>query len=341
MQVSDFDYILPSSLIAQSPAEPRDHARLLVYLEGRIEHRHFYNLTEYLQSGDVLVLNDSKVFPARLIGRRVSTGGKMEVFLLRPQDDYHWECLVGHGRVQAGQIIELSEILRGELIQKKDKHWLVRFNLPTKKVFEEAEKIGQTPLPPYIKTVDDPSIRDRYQTVYAHNPGSAAAPTAGLHFTSELLDKVRQFGVDIETVSLHVGLGTFAPLQDEVVEENKLHSEFYTVSPEAWERLKLAQTQNRRIIAVGTTTARVLESVAMTEQLSGSTDIFIYPGYEFKMIDGLITNFHLPKSSLLMLVSAWLQHKYDKDGLAEIQRIYKQAVDKEYRFFSFGDAMML
>ncbi|MFW0837445.1 MAG: tRNA preQ1(34) S-adenosylmethionine ribosyltransferase-isomerase QueA [Candidatus Komeilibacteria bacterium] len=341
MKLQEFDYHLPVELIAQTPADKRDHSRLLVYSAGQIEHRNFFNLSDYLQAGDVLVLNDSKVFPARLLGRRQGTGGKVEIFLLQNKDHGQWECLVGHARAQVGLVVDFECGLHATLQAKLADSWLVQFNKEAEELMEIINKIGETPLPPYIKTMDGPQVRQRYQTVYAQPVGSVAAPTAGFHFTSELLNKLKKQNVQIEYVTLHVGLGTFAPVKTDRIEDHQMHSEYYEVADETWHSIQKAKKENRRIIAVGTTATRVLESVASSNKLSGWTDIFIYPGYKYKIVDSLITNFHLPKSTLLMLVSALLDNRGSVDGIVELKRIYQEAINNHYRFYSFGDAMLI
>jgi S-adenosylmethionine:tRNA ribosyltransferase-isomerase len=341
MQLDNFDYNLPQELIAQVPADKRDHSRLLVYKDGNIEHKKFFDLPQYLQAGDVLVLNNSKVFPARLIGARQDTGGKVEIFLLKEKEVDIWECLVGRARARVGLTVEFVDGLQGELMKELDNGWLVKFNKSGDDLQKDIYKIGQTPLPPYIKTDDSNIIRDRYQTIYADKSGSVAAPTAGLHFTDELLSEFEKKGVQIEYVTLHVGLGTFAPVKIDDVTKHKMHSEYYEVEESVWDNIQQAKKEGRRVVAVGTTTARVLESVATSNKLADWTDIFIYPGYEYKIIDSLITNFHLPKSTLLMLVSALLENKGVDDGVVEIKKIYQEAIEQRYRFYSFGDAMLI
>jgi len=341
MQLDKFDYNLPPELIAQKPTDKRDHSRLLVYKNGIIEHKSFFDLLDYLEAGDALVLNDSKVFPARLIGSRQETGGKAEVFLLKEKKDNIWECLIGHTKAKIGLVIEFKEDLTAELIEVLDNSCLVRFNENGEKLKNIIDRIGQTPLPPYIKTEDSKDIKDRYQTVYAHQSGSVAAPTAGLHFTEDLLNKLKAKGVQIEYVTLHVGLGTFAPVKVDDITKHKMHSEYYEIEEKVWNNILQAKRNNKKIVAVGTTATRVLESVAIKMQLSGWTEIFIYPGYEYKIIDSLITNFHLPKSTLLMLVAALLEDNGSSDGTVELKRIYQEAIEKKYRFYSFGDAMLI
>ena len=341
MQLDKFDYNLPTRLIAQMPTDKRDQSRLLVYKDKVVEHRHFYDILDYLRPGDVLVLNDSKVFPARLIGKRKNTGGKTEIFLLNEQDDDTWECLVGRTKAQIGLIIEFSNGLQAELVEKFNDNWLVRFNKKGLELKDTIKQIGITPLPPYIKTEDSNFIKERYQTVYADKSGSVAAPTAGFHFTEDLLNKLEKKGVQIEYVTLHVGLGTFAPVKIDDITKHKMHSEYYEVEESVWKNIQQAKKENRRIISVGTTATRVLESVAIENKLSGWTNIFIYPGYEYKIVDSLITNFHLPKSTLLMLVSALLENKGKNDGIIELKKIYQEAIEQKYRFYSFGDAMII
>ena len=339
MKTSDFVYDLPEELIAQTPAERRDASRLLVLDRdtGAMEHRHFYDLPDYLRPGDCLVLNDSRVIPARLFGVR-PTGGAVEVVLLKDMGDGLWECLARPGKkMRPGTAVsfgggELTGVVESV---EDDGSRIIRFRYEG--IFLEIlERLGNMPLPPYIKTqLDDP---ERYQTVYAREPGSAAAPTAGLHFTEELLDRIRAMGVDVRFVTLHVGLGTFRPVKAENVEEHEMHSEYCTVPAETAEAIRRAKAAGGRVIAVGTTSCRTLESFAGEdgEVLPGSrwTNIFIYPGYRFRCIDALVTNFHLPGSTLVMLVSALA-------GRENILNAYKTAVDMRYRFFSFGDAMLI
>ena len=333
LSLSDFDYVLPSELIAQEPAKPRDAARLLVLdkYSGQIEHRHFFDLPEILQSGDVLVFNDSKVIPARLHGTK-STGGKVEIFLLQPAGRGRWQCLV-KGKIKKEEKITLAPKVMAESIKQLEdsREWLIKFNVSNKKLFS----LGETPTPPYIKKKAD--LRD-YQTVFAKTEGSVAAPTAGLHFTKKLLSQLKRRGVKIEFVTLHVGLGTFASVETENILEHKMHSEWASIDAATAKRLAQAKSQGRRIIAVGTTASRVLESFAdrsgAIKAQSGWTDIFIYPGYKFKFVDALITNFHLPKSTLLMLVFALA-------GKPNVERAYREAIRLKYKFFSFGDGMLI
>ena len=340
MRTDDFDYYLPEELIAQVPLEHREESRLLVMDRdtGDLEDKKFYNIRDYLHKGDVLVLNDTKVMPARLIGEKEDTGAVIEVLLLKNIKDNNWECLVKPAkRVHIGTIISFGNgLLKAECTEIKDEG-IRYFDFIYDGIFYEIlDKLGTMPLPPYIKTkLDDQS---RYQTVYAKNIGSAAAPTAGLHFTKELLKQIEDLGVTICYITLHVGLGTFRPVNVEDVTKHKMHSEFYSMNKETADTLNKAKEENRNIVAVGTTTTRTLETI-MTKyntfkECSGWTDIFIYPGYEFKGIDSLITNFHLPKSTLIMLVSAFSSKK-------NIMNAYKHAVEEKYRFFSFGDAMFI
>lgn len=337
MLVTDFDYDLPQELIAQHPMEPRDHSRLLVVDKktGEIEHKHFYDLVNYLKPGDVLVFNDTRVIPARLHGTK-DTGAHVEVFLLTRRDATDWEVLVRPGKkLQVGAKINFSDELSCEVIEHTDFGGrVVRFKYDG--IFEEIlDRLGETPLPPYITApLED---KERYQTVYNRERGSAAAPTAGLHFTKELLQKIKEIGCEEVFVTLHVGLGTFRPVSEAKIEDHKMHKEFYTVSQEAADAVNKAKAEGRRIIAVGTTAVRTLEAAGADGQLhagSSWTNIFIYPGYKFRLVDDLVTNFHLPQSTLLMLISALM-------GREEALRTYEIAVKERYRFFSFGDAMMI
>lgn len=340
MNKSDFYYDLPQELIAQKPMEPRDASRLMVVhrTQDRIEHRHFYDILEYLSPGDVLVVNHTRVIPARLYGRKVGTGGKIEFLLLKRLSRDEWEVILKPGKkAPVGARFEFGNgELLAEIIGHADEGGrIVRFSYEG--VFEQVlECLGQMPLPPYIhERLED---RDRYQTVYAKYDGSAAAPTAGLHFTPELLDKVKQKGVEIVPILLHVGLGTFRPVKEEHVEDHHMHSEYYEVSPEAADQINAAHARGNKIFAVGTTSVRTLESVAddagVVHAGSGWTEIFIMPGYKFKAVDALITNFHLPESTLLMLVSAFASRE-------QILNAYEIAVQEGYQFFSFGSAQLL
>ena len=340
MKTSDFDYELPEELIAQHPAAQRDHSRLLVMdkYTGAVEHRVFRDIVDYLHAGDVLVLNNTKVIPARIFGVKEGGTAKIEVLLLKRDDDLPntWEVLVHPGkRAKVGTVIDFGEgRLKGEVIADTSAGRKVTFHFDG--IFEEIlEELGTMPLPPYIhEQLED---QNRYQTVYAKVDGSAAAPTAGLHFTTELLETLHQNGIEIEEVLLHVGLGTFKPVSEEDIEDHEMHSEYYEISQETADRINKAKDEGRRIISVGTTSTRALESAAKDGRLqagSGWTNIFIYPGYKWQIIDGLITNFHLPKSTLMMLVSALSTREH-------ILAAYKEAVAQRYRFFSFGDAMFI
>ena len=337
MLVTDFDYELPKERIAQHPMEPRDHSRLLVVdkTTGELEHKHFYDLVDYLRPGDLLVFNDTRVIPARLHGFK-DTGAHVEVFLLTRKDATDWEVLVKPGKkLQVGAKIKFSEELSAEIIATTDFGGrIARFHYEG--IFEEIlDRLGETPLPPYITApLED---KERYQTVYSRERGSAAAPTAGLHFTKEMLQKIKELGCEEVFVTLHVGLGTFRPVSAETIEDHQMHSEFYSVSQDAATAINKAKAEGRRIIAVGTTSVRTLESAGASGQMQAGgnwTKIFIYPGYEFKFVDALVTNFHLPQSTLLMLVSALSTREI-------MLNTYKVAVEEKYRFFSFGDAMFI
>ena len=340
MKVEDFDYYLPEELIAQTPLEKRDASRLLVLdkKSGELEHRHFYDIIDYLEEGDTLVLNNTKVLPARLIGEKEETKAVIEILLLKNIADDTWECLAKPARrIKVGTIVTFGNgKLKAKCVKEENdgiRHFTLIYNGILLEILEE---LGTMPLPPYIH--EKLSDQTRYQTVYAKEVGSAAAPTAGLHFTKELLAKIKEKKVNIAYITLHVGLGTFRPVSVEKVEDHEMHSEYYQMSKEVAELLTKTKKENHRIIAVGTTSTRTLETI-MTKyhefkECSGWTNIFIYPGYEFKAIDCLITNFHLPKSTLVMLVSALA-------GREHILNAYKEAVEKKYRFFSFGDAMLI
>lgn len=340
MDVKDFDYDLPEELIAQDPLEDRSSSRLMVLDKktGEVSHHIFKEIIKYLRPGDCLVLNNTKVIPARLYGVKEGTMAKIEILLLKRKQNDVWETLVKPGKkAKPGtKIIFGDGILTGEVIDVVDDgNRLIQFSYDG--IFEEIlDKLGQMPLPPYI--THQLKDKNRYQTVYAKYDGSAAAPTAGLHFTKELLNEVKEKGVDIAEVTLHVGLGTFRPVKVDNVLDHHMHSEFYMVSQEAADKINNAKKNGGRIISVGTTSTRTLESAAdengMLHECSGWTDIFIYPGYKFKVIDCLITNFHLPQSTLVMLVSALA-------GREHILSAYKKAVEEKYRFFSFGDAMFI
>ena len=338
MKLSDFMYDLPEARIAQTPVEPRDHSRLMVIHRdtGAIEHRHFYDIIDYLNPGDCLVINETKVIPARLYGER-PTGGAVEVLLLKQLGPKRWETLVRPGKKlkPGAEVLFGDGRLKCRVLETTDVGGrIVEFECDGS--FEAAlDALGEMPLPPYIhEKLQD---RDRYQTVYARQDGSAAAPTAGLHFTPGLMDRIRAKGVDIVPVLLHVGLGTFRPVKVENIEEHEMHSEYFEVTREAADRVNAARARGGRIIAVGTTSVRTLESAAEGGKLvskRGDTNIFIKPGYRFQLVDALITNFHLPGSTLIMLVSAL----WDRERILEA---YKTAVENEYRFFSFGDAMLI
>lgn len=340
MKTSDFDYFLPEELIAQTPIEPRDHSRLLVYnrADHSVQHLHFYDLPRFLNPGDVMVVNDTRVIPARLLGEKEETHVPVEILLLKRLEKDLWEALVRPGRRLApGTWCSFGDgLLRAEIVDRAPEGArLVRFHYQG--VFEEIlDRLGQMPLPPYIhERLQD---RERYQTVYAREEGSAAAPTAGLHFTPELLEQIREKGVKIVPVLLHVGLGTFRPVKEEDVSQHQMHVEHYEVTPEAAEKINRARAEGHRCVCIGTTSVRTLETASTEDGLvharNGDTGIFIMPGYHFKATDALVTNFHLPQSTLLMLISALM-------GREEALRVYRIAVEEKYRFFSFGDAMLI
>lgn len=340
MKTSDFYYDLPKELIAQDPLEDRSSSRLLhlSMKDGSVEHRHFTDILDYLKKGDCLVINDTRVIPARLYGHKEETGALIEILLLKRRENDIWECLVKPGKKArpGARIVFGNGILTGEITDiVEEGNRLIQFHYEG--IFEEIlDQLGEMPLPPYIthKLQD----KNRYQTVYAKHDGSAAAPTAGLHFTEELLEKVKEKGVNIAHVTLHVGLGTFRPVKVDDVEQHHMHSEFYMVEDDQAKLINDTKKQGGRVISVGTTSCRTLESATDENGIlragSGWTEIFIYPGYRFKMIDGLITNFHLPESTLMMLVSALA-------GKERIMAAYEEAVQERYRFFSFGDAMFI
>ena len=340
MKTSDFYYDLPEELIAQTPIEPRDHSRMLVMdrVTGTLEHRHFYDIVDYLQAGDCLILNDSRVLPARIFGTKEGTGAVAEFLLLKQTANQQWECLTKPGRkAKIGTRFSFGNgLLYGTVTDvTEDGSRIVDFECEGS-FYETLDRIGQMPLPPYIheKLLD----KERYQTVYSRETGSAAAPTAGLHFTRELLQKIRDKGVNIGSVTLHVGLGTFRPVKVDDVTQHKMHSEHYELPAVTAELINRTKQNGGRVIAVGTTSCRTLETVAAKEGCmkasEGWTDIFIYPGFTFKVLDGLITNFHLPESTLIMLVSAFA-------GFDKVKHAYETAVQERYRFFSFGDSMLL
>ena len=340
MDLKDFNYDLPEELIAQDPLEDRSSSRLMVLHKdtGSIEHKIFRDIIDYLNPGDCLVINDTKVIPARLMGIKEDTGAAIEVLLLKRNADDVWECLVKPGKkARTGARIVFGEgLLVGEIVDViEDGNRMIKFHYEG--IFEEIlDKLGQMPLPPYIthKLQD----KNRYQTVYARNEGSAAAPTAGLHFTKELLEKIKEKGVNVVSITLHVGLGTFRPVKVDKIEEHHMHTETFNITKQAADTINRTRAAGGRVIAVGTTSCRTLESAAADDGTiparSGDTDIFIYPGYKFKAIDCLITNFHLPESTLIMLVSALA-------GRDNIMNAYETAVKERYRFFSFGDAMFI
>ena len=354
METSQFDYDLPQELIAQTPLEPRDASRLMVVHRdtGQIEHRTFRNVAEYLRPGDLLILNQTRVIPARLFGRKAETGGKVELLLLHPQDDQLWEALVRGKGLHPGTLIELQPPsgraqdgppVTAEIVAETESGGrLVRFEQPIGPLLDE---LGTIPLPPYIhRPLPDP---ERYQTVYGRVEGSVAASTAGLHFTPELLVELRRMGVDMAFITLQIGLDTFRPVKEQRVQDHQIHTEWYEVTAPVAEQINRAKLEGRRVIAVGTTAVRALESAAggcapegeacawqAVSAYSGPTDLFIYPGYSFRVVDAMVTNFHLPRSTLLMLVSSCV-------GQDLIFQAYHQAIGKRYRFFSFGDAMLL
>ena len=340
MKVEEFDYNLPEELIAQTPLKDRTASKLLVLdkCTGKTSHEKFLNIIDYLNSGDTLVLNDTKVLPARLIGEKEETKAVIEVLLLKNIEEDNWECLVKPARrIKVGTVVSFGNGKLKARCIKEDDNGIRHFNFIYDGIFlETLEELGTMPLPPYIhEKLEDQS---RYQTVYAKEVGSAAAPTAGLHFTKELLNEIATKGVNIAYITLHVGLGTFRPVSVDVIEEHEMHSEYYSMTKEVAELLNNTKQNNKRIIAVGTTSTRTLETIMnkydQFTECSGWTNIFIYPGYKFKAIDCLITNFHLPKSTLVMLVSALA-------GKENVLNAYQQAIDEKYRFFSFGDAMFI
>lgn len=340
MNVEEFDYDLPESLIAQTPLKDRDQSRLLVLgrNSGNIEHKHFKDVINYLETGDTLVLNDTRVMPARLFGLKEETGAKVEMLMLTRIENNDWEVLLKPAkRIKVGNKLSFGEgKIIAECIEELDQGGRI-MRLHYEGILEERlNELGEMPLPPYIKErLDDP---DRYQTVYAKESGSAAAPTAGLHFTDELLDEIRAKGINIAFITLHVGLGTFRPVSVEDINDHEMHSEYYQMTQETANLLNQTKKEGHRIISVGTTSTRTLETIRRDYNefvaVSGWTDIFVYPGFTYKAIDGLITNFHLPKSTLVMLVSAFSSRE-------NILNAYKEAVKLEYRFFSFGDAMLI
>lgn len=357
MKLLEFDYNLPKDLIAQFPADKRDESRLMILHRGtgKIEHKRFFEITEYLKNGDVLVLNDTRVIPARLYGKK-TTGGNVEVFLLEKEErdatasvaagfslrKQTWKCLIGNSKgIKPASEIEFDKDLKAKVVKKnEDGSWCVELSAE-EDVKEAINKIGIMPLPPYIKRGkgDANEIdKEQYQTVFAKKEGAVAAPTAGLHFTNELLAKIKSIGVEIQYVTLHTGWGTFKPVKVDDITKHKMPEEYYEISDKVFESIKNAKKENRRVIAVGTTATRTLESCVRNgwgnPNLKGYTDLFVYPGFKFNVVDAMITNFHLPKSTLLMLVSAFA-------GKDLIMKAYKTAIENKYRFFSYGDAMMI
>lgn len=353
MKLSDFDYNLPKNLIAKVPSKPRDHSRLLILDKktGEIEHKKFFNIIDYFNKGDVLVMNNSKVFPARLNGGKKDTGGRVEIFLHKKIDNKEWECIVGGRNIKIGLIVIFSKKLECKIIKNnEDGTWLISFSKAEKEMMKIVEKIGEVPLPPYIKkqrALDKSNIgndKSNYQTVYADckKTGSVAAPTAGLHFTKGLLNQLKKKGVIIEYVTLHVGLGTFAPVKIDNVKKHKMHSEWVEVKSGVIRKIKKAKDKGNKVVTVGTTSTRTLEALwskkgprpGSGRPIQEWVDIFIYPGYKFKVVDAIITNFHLPKSTLIMLVSALA-------GKKNIKNAYNIAAKEKYRFYSYGDAMLI
>ena len=341
MRIEEFDYTLPSSLIAQYPSPQRDESSLMILHRGKgtIEHRSFRDLPNYFNSGDLLVMNNTRVFPARLIGKK-ETGGKVEILLISPTNGTmgEWNVLIkGSGKVRPQTQIQFSQELYGEVKEVKDGKGRIRLSSQGE-VMDLIRKVGRVPLPPYIKREDEPLDKDRYQTVFAEREGSIAAPTAGLHFTQDLLQSLRDQGITIAWITLHIGLGTFVPVKTRNVEDHAMEAEWVEISEQTGQEIEQTRSRGGRIIAVGTTTTRALESFSDgnggVKCGKGITSLFIYPPYHFKVINGLITNFHLPKSTLMMLVSAFA----GKDLLA---KAYQEAIDKKYRFYSYGDAMLI
>ncbi|MBQ6626533.1 MAG: tRNA preQ1(34) S-adenosylmethionine ribosyltransferase-isomerase QueA [Ruminococcus sp.] len=342
MKTVDFYYDLPEELIAQTPLEPRDSSRMLVLSKGsgEIDHKHFYNIIDHLNEGDCLILNDSRVLPARIFGIKDETGASVEFLLLRQIENNTWETLAKPGKkAKPGAKFTFGEGIMTATVKDvtEEGNRIVEFSCnENDNIYSALDKIGQMPLPPYI--TEKLKDKERYQTVYSNEVGSAAAPTAGLHFTKELLQKIKDKGVNIGYVTLHVGLGTFRPVKVEEITDHKMHSEHYEIPKETAQLIKETKENGKRVIAVGTTSCRTLESVATKYgeicDCEGFTDIFIYPGYKFKVLDGLVTNFHLPESTLIMLVSAFC-------GYENTMNAYKIAVDEKYRFFSFGDSMII
>jgi S-adenosylmethionine:tRNA ribosyltransferase-isomerase len=349
MKTSLFDYQLPKELIAQSPVNPRDHSRLMVIdrktlprrqAGGKISHHRFFEIENFLGPNDVLVLNKTKVFPARIFGKK-ETGGKVEILLHKNIDEFTWEALTKPG-LKVGQKIDVQGTTL-YISQRNGELSIIKFDIPKDVLIKKLKKIGVTPLPPYINSTElEKDLRTQYQTVYAKTTGSVAAPTAGFHFTKSLLTRLKKKGVQIEYVTLHVGMGTFAPVKTKTLEEHKMHEEEFFVDKKTFERLVKAKKSGKRIISVGTTSTRVLETMA-PGKLSGSTNIFIFPPYKFRFVDALITNFHLPKSTLLALISAFVSYPNTKEKFKDfntslVGKAYQEAIKNKYRFYSFGDA---
>lgn len=339
LNLKKFDYQLPVKLIAQKPIRPRDHSRLMILnrKNNNIIHDYFYNINKYIEPGSILVANDSKVIPARLKGKKIITKGKVEVLLLGKEElkNNCWEIIL-KGKGQVGLEIIFNKKLSGTLEkQSSEQTWIIRFNISQGNLREELSRAGETPTPPYIKAK---SNLKEYQTIYARQPGSVAAPTAGFHFTKKIIEKLKAAGINMEFVTLHVGLGTFQPVRSENIEDHQMHSEWGEIKAPTALRLNQAKKETKKIIAVGTTSCRVLEAFSSPNHIlktgAKSIQTFIYPGYEFKFIDGLITNFHLPKSTLLILVSAFANREF-------ILQAYSEAIKQKYRFYSFGDAMLI
>mgnify|MGYP001079085511 CR=1 FL=1 len=335
IRLSDFDYHLPKELIAKYPVEPRDSCRLMVLnkKEKSIQHRIFRDIIDYLEPGDTLVLNNTKVIPARIIGKKENTNAKIEVFLVRPIEENIWEALIKNiRRLKKNQKIIISDDFFVEFLDRDDEKAIVKIH--SKDIKSDLEKYGHIPLPPYIDRQDEEKDKDYYQTVFAEKEGSVASPTAGLHFTKELLERIKEKGVNVVYITLHVGLGTFKPVKTQDITKHKMHEEYFTIPKETLEIIQKTKEEKKTVVAVGTTVVRALETYGKFGKSEGFTDIFIYPPYEFKIVDKLITNFHLPKSTLLMLVSAFADRDF-------ILKAYNEAVKEKYRFFSYGDAMLI
>ncbi|OGF32408.1 tRNA preQ1(34) S-adenosylmethionine ribosyltransferase-isomerase QueA [Candidatus Falkowbacteria bacterium RIFOXYD2_FULL_35_9] len=347
MNLDLFNYKLPEKLIATKPASPRDHSRLLVFdrKSQEIKLQKFFNITQYLQAGDLMIFNNTKVFPARIFGQKTETGGKIEILLLKNLMSKLWQVLIGGKHLKPGLKLRFKQGLEAEVIKPLEgKTWQVKFNFSGKQFNEIINKIGETPIPPYISSrLNCPisNLKSKYQTIYAQKTGSVAAPTAGLHFTKNLLNKIKNKGVDIEFITLHVGMGTFEPVSVNTIEKHQMHAEYVELKKSVIRKIRQAKQEGRRIIVVGTTSARTLEALAeeilnskQIKDIKKEVNIFIFPGYKFNLVDAMITNFHLPKSTLLMLVSALI-------GREKTLELYNLAIKKNYRFYSFGDAMFL